>query len=833
MKKIILAFLLLGSVCAHAQKERRISFDNSWRFTKDSVSNAEQVVFDDTKWRTVDLPHDWSIEDLPNQNMEGNVRGPFTKDAIGKGAVGYAVGGVGWYRKTFVLDKSYRGKQTCVTFDGVYMDADVWINGHYLGNHPNGYTSFFYNLSAFLNPTGKSNVIAVKVKNVGKNSRWYSGSGIYRHVWLTKMNEVYTEIWGNNITTPIVSENTAQVNVRSTIQNSGSQNKTIDVTVNIINPSGQTISSKKQSLTIGAHSTDTALQQLKVLRPALWTLGNPALYKAKIMLSSGGKLIDQTVTSFGIRSILFDGERGFLLNGKVTKLKGGCIHHDNGPLGAASFDRAEERKIELLKNAGYNAVRLSHNPMSPALLDACDQLGMLVVTDSFDSWERQKTPQDYHLYFKEWWKKDLDALILRDRNHPSIIMWGIGNEISESADTSGYQLAKLLANEVRRLDPTRAVTEAIAFYPSFMKNAWADFEPHLAVLDVDGYNYYVPGKYDMLERDSSFEHRYEIEHALHPDKTYMATEYFPTAALENWEKAQKYPYVLGGFTWAAMDYIGEAGSGSPHLIPEATKFKRNLGGLSRFFTPNSWPVYTAYSGDLDLIGNRKAASYYQNVVWGNSQIEILVHRPLPAGMKEINSPWGFPDELKSWTWPGQEGKKMQVNVYTRSKQVKLELNGKVIAEQPVPDESITASFEINYQPGTLTAKGYDNGIEKGSSTLMTTGKPVAIRLIPDKKTIKANGRDLSFISVAVIDEKGNVVPWVNDLEITYKVIGHAAIAGIGNGNPADLSSFQQHHKRLFEGKGLVIIRPKNKKGTVTLKASAAGLKNGIVQINLK
>lgn len=743
------------------------------------------------------------------------------------------VGGVGWYRKTFVLDKSYNGKQTYITFDGVYMNAEVWINGHYLGNHPNGYTSFFYNLSAFLKPVGQSNVIAVRVMNQGKNSRWYSGSGIYRHVWLTKMNEVHTNIWGNYITTPIVSENSERVNVRSEIQNSESLSKPIDVTVDIINSSGQTISSKKQSLTIAAHSTDTLLHQIKVLKPALWTLNNPVLYKAKVTLSSGGIVIDQTLTSFGIRSISFDGKRGFLLNGKVTKLKGGCIHHDNGPLGAAAFDRAEERKIELLKNAGFNAIRLSHNAMSPALLDACDRLGMLVVTDSFDAWNRQKNPQDYHLYFKEWWRKDLDALILRDRNHPSIIMWGIGNEIYEAADTSGYRVAKQLADEVRRLDPTRPVTEAIAFYPSFMKATWKDFEPHLAVLDVDGYNYYVAGKHDMLERDSSYEHRYEIEHTLHPNKTYMATEYFPTAALENWEKTEQYPYVLGGFTWAAMDYIGEAGSGASQLIPDSIKFKMNLGGLGRFFTPNSWPVYTAYSGNLDLIGNRKAASYYQNVVWGNSSIELLVHRPIPTGMKEIYSPWGFPDELKSWTWPDQAGKKMLVDVYTRSRQVKLELNGKVIAEQTVPVGSITASFEIKYQPGTLIAIGYDNGKEEGVSELITTGQPSAIRLSPDRKTIKADKGDLVFVDVEIVDQKGNVVPSVDNKEVTYELSGAATIAGVGNGNPADLSSFQQNQKKVFHGKGLVILRSNDKKGIITLKASAVGLKDAVMQINVK
>ena len=833
VKTILFYCLLLVCVNAYAQNERHIPFDESWRFTKDSVSGAEQAGYDDSQWRVVDLPHDWSIEDLPGQSIEASVLGPFTKAAPGKGATGYTIGGVGWYRKTFTVDKRYKGKQTYITFDGVYMNADVWINGHHLGNHPYGYTSFFYNLTDFLNPVGEPNVIAVSVKNLGKNSRWYSGSGIYRHVWLTRVDAVHTRIWGNYITTPVVSSQAAEINLQSVITNCGAQSKTIDVTINIVNPSGTIISSNKQSLKIAAHNTDSLYQRITVLKPDLWELENPALYTAKVTLSSGGKRIDQALIPFGIRSILFDGTRGFLLNGKVTKLKGGCIHHDNGPLGAAAFDRAEERKIELLKRAGYNALRLSHNPMSPALLDACDRLGMLVVTDAFDCWERQKNPQDYHLFFKQWWQKDLEASVLRDRNHPSIIMWGIGNEIYEAPELSGYHTAKQLADEVRRLDPTRPVTEAVSFYPSFMKVTWEDFEPHLAQLDVDGYNYYVTGKYDMLDRDSSYENRYEIQHSKHPEKTFMATEYYPTAALENWEKARRYPYVLGGFSWAAMDYMGEAGTGAPQLIPDSVNFKRNLGGLSRFFTPKSWPVYTAYSGDLDLIGNRKAASYYQNVVWGNTPLEMLVHRPIPAGMKEIRSPWAFPDELKNWTWPGQEGKKIQVNVYTHGKLASLELNGKVIAEQTLHEGSITAGFEITYQPGTLIARVYDNnGKEIGSSTLFTTGKPAAVRLTPDRKTILADKNDLSFVNVEIVDEKGNVVPCVDELEVTYELSGDATIAGLGNGNPADMSSFQQNHKKVFHGRGLVIIRPKGRKGTFILKASASGLKDGYAQIRM-
>lgn len=836
----LLAFL--GSFIAfgtQGQDSRAVSFDADWRFKKDSLTRVESPTYRDDSWRLVQLPHDWSIEDLPSQ-QEGKVQGPFTKASIGKAATGYTEGGVGWYRKTFTLDKGYQGKQTYITFDGVSMDADVWLNGHHLGNHPYGYTSFSFNLTDQLNPVGKSNVLVVRAKNLGKNSRWYAGSGIYRHVWLMALNPVHTAIDGNYVTTPTLTPGAAQVNVESTIENGSAQPSVVAVQVEVVSPSGQVVASQKQSVSIAARSTQLATLQVSVNSPALWTLEKPVLYSARVTLLAGGKTLDQTTTPFGIRSLQFDGQKGFLLNGKVVKLKGGCIHHDNGPLGAVAIDRAEERKIELLKKAGYNAIRLSHNPSSSALLNACDRLGMLVVTDAFDMWEKEKlgVKNGYHQYFKAWWKKDIDAILLRDRNHPSIIMWGVGNEIWEAADTSGHRIAKQLADEVRRLDPTRAVTEAMLYLPQQIKFKWEAFAPHLANLDVDGYNYFIGGKYDPMQRDSATIHRYESEHANHPQKLYMATESYPSAALENWEATEKYPYVIGGFSWTAMDYIGEANIGGPTQIPENTKVPQGLMSLMFFFKPESWPVYNANCGDLDLIGNRKAASYFQNVVWRNSPIELLVHRPIPDGMKEARSPWGFPDELKSWTWPDQEGpgldgKPMQVNVYTRSKRVRLELNGKLIAEQTVPEGSITASFSVPYQPGTLTARGFDGETEVGSSSLSTVGKPVAIRLIADRKTINADAQDLSYVQVEVVDEKGQIVPVSDNPEITYEIRGNATLAGVGNGNQADMSSFQQPHKKVYQGRGLAIIRSTRQKGAVTLIATARGLKAGQVRITLK
>ena len=835
MKKVIFSVGLLACfTLVHAQDKvvnRNRQFDAGWHFIKDSTTGAQEMNFDDSKWRTVDLPHDWSIEDLPNQTP-GSIVGPFSKSSAGKAATGFTVGGTGWYRKKFTTVKAEQNKLVTIHFDGVYMNADVWLNGQHLGNHPYGYTPFDYDLTPFLKPAGQENVLAVRVRNEGKNSRWYSGSGIYRHVWLTVTGPVHVAPWGVYVTAPAVSKNSARVQVESTIKNEQIAQSNISLVTTILSPDGKTVAQAQKNLLIETSASKTDTQTITVSNPVLWSVEKPQLYKAVTEIKSGNKIIERIETPFGIRSIHFDAANGFTLNGNKVLLKGGCIHHDNGPLGAAAIDRAEERKIELLKKAGYNAIRSSHNPPSKQLLDACDRLGMLVVDEAFDMWVNAKNPQDYHLYFKEWWQKDLDAMLLRDRNHPWVIMWSIGNEIYEAPDSVGHQFSKELANEVRRLDPARPVTEAIVFLPPYTKKPWEDYEPNLANLDVDGYNYFLEGNNIYFQRDSATVHRFDTEHAKHPQKTFMVTEYLASAALENWEKTEKYPFVLGGFKWTAIDYMGEAGIGKSLVLPESKKLPKGLMGMGLFYK-DSWPVFNAYCGDLDLIGNRKAASYNQAVVWRNSPIEMLVHRQIPDSMKEVIATWGAPDELKSWTWPAQEGKKMQVNVYSRSKIVKLELNDKVIAEQIVPDSSITATFEIEYQPGVLIAKGFDNGKQVCADTLTTTGKPFAVRLTADRKIINANANDLSFINAEIVDQKGNIVPWVNDMEITYQVKGNVSIAGVGNGDPADMSSFQQNHKKVYQGRGLIIIRPKGTMGIVNLKATAEGLKDGIVQINIK
>jgi len=540
---------------------RTTLFDIGWSFKKDSILfGPEKPEFNDANWRKVDLPHDWSIEDLPNQTTD-QVAGPFSKSSIGKAATGWTVGGTGWYRKKFVVGQTEQNKLACIHFDGVYQNADVWLNGHHLGNHPYGYTPFYYDLTPFLKPSGQENVLAVRVRNEGKNSRWYSGSGIYRHVWLTCTEPVHVATWGVYITTPEISKELAKIKIDVTLNNRQTNAANFSLVTTILDPEGKTVGNAQKELQLIAGKSAIEVQTLAVANPVLWALESPKLYIAITEIRNGNTMIDRVETSFGIRSIRFDGTDGFTLNGQKVILKGGCIHHDNGPLGSATIDRAEERKIEILKKNGFNAIRTSHNPPSQQLLDACDRLGMLVMDEAFDTWVRPKNPDDYNLYFNQWWKNDLQTMILRDRNHPSVIMWSIGNEIYEAPDLLGQEIGKKLVDEVHKLDLTRPVTEAIVYMPGYTKQALVNYIPHLSNLDVEGYNYFLENQSIYTPRDSATYHFFDIQHAKNPKKAFVATESYPAFALENFNKSEEFPYVIGSFKWTAFDYIGEAGIG--------------------------------------------------------------------------------------------------------------------------------------------------------------------------------------------------------------------------------------------------------------------------------
>lgn len=800
---------------------RTVSFDDGWRFYKGDPHDAETPGFDDSGWRTLDVPHDWSIEDLPGQNGV-DIIGPFDRSAVDKGTSGYMVGGTGWYRKRFITSETDRYKTAYLRFDGVCMGSDVWLNGKHLGFHPYGYTPFYYDVTSFLNPPGQPNIVAVRVKNEGMNSRWYSGSGITRHVWLTLANPVHINVSGGiYITTPLITENSAVVKVSATLVNSGNSDENIVLYTELLDPSGKVAATASSSSGMASGQTRNVIQDIPVRMPFLWSIDDPELYIARVSVVKNDKVVDILETHFGIRTIKADAQTGLTINGKRIILTGGCIHHDNGPLGAASIDRAEERKIEILKNSGFNAIRTAHNPPSPALLDACDRLGMVVINEIFDTWEVAKRNQDYHLFFRDWWQRDVESWVKRDRNHPSVIIWSVGNEIREAYDSSGLRIARNLTSQVRGFDQSRLVTECFMDFAWMrgQKSKWDEIPEHMALFDLIGYNYAYK--------------RYEEDHARYPDRVMVGTETNPPLALENYQMVKKLPYVIGYFVWTALDNLGEAGRGIPQLVdkvPDINNPQAAAGGFNR----DAWPVFTNYQGDIDLVGNRKVPSYYHHVVWGTSKVEMFVHRPVPEGKREIVSSWGFPDELKSWNWSGHEGEKFIVHVYTRSQKVRLELNGRIVGEEDLDTgKTITAEFEVPWEAGTLVARCFDNGRETGSQALKTTGKPIALRLIADRTRIRADRNDLSYIRAEITDSEGNIVPESDEIVVKFEVSGNGCIAGVGNGNPADLSGFQKPKKKAYQGTCLAILRPKGTPGKISVRATADGLNEASITILVK
>jgi beta-galactosidase len=807
--KLTAGFFLLFMVvsAAYTQAGRtEILFNSDWKFFLGDTPGAEKVNFNDKSWKPIDLPHDWSIDDLKNQ-QEGKVVGPFSVESPGATSTGYVMGGTGWYRKSFIQPAESKGNTTFLNFDGVYMDCDIWVNGKLAGKHPYGYTAFFLDISKFLHAPGKINVVAVKVRNEGKNSRWYSGSGIYRNVWLVSANPVHIAPWGVFVSTANVDGNKAEIKVSTTVENSGITAGNVKLITRIFGPDGKQVASAESgSRSISARNLDI-VQNISVAAPELWSIEKPNLYVAEVEVIANGKSADILKTTFGIRTIHFDAKTGFSLNGKNVLLKGGCMHHDNGFLGAAAIDRAEERRVELMKAYGYNAIRTSHNPPSRSFLEACDRLGIVVIDESFDMWERPKNPMDYHRFFKEWWQRDIQSMVLRDRNHPSVIIWSIGNEINERADSSGLIITKQLADEVRRLDPTRPITSAICKFWDHKGREWSETAPAFALLDIGGYNYeyqnYVP------------------DHEKFPDRIMAGTESVAKDAFDNWSLVEKNPWVIGDFVWTSMDYMGETGIGNSRLNDNPDS------SFSRKF-----PWFNAYCGDIDLIGFKKPQLYYRDVIWNNSKLEMAVHTPIPEGKREIVSYWGWPEEWQNWNWGGHEGKLMDVRVFSRCQEVRLELNGKVIGTKPVNEGTkLIATFQVPYQPGMLKAVGLEKGIEVVSKVIATTGPAKHIRLTADRSVIKASRNDLSYVKIEITDAYGNVIPdAASQLKLT--VTGAGELAGTGSACPDCMASFKGPLVKTFRGTAIAILRPAigNNVGDIILKAEAEGLSSAEISV---
>ncbi|MFB6320587.1 glycoside hydrolase family 2 TIM barrel-domain containing protein [Saccharicrinis sp. FJH54] len=778
-----------------ADPARKQLFDFDWKFAQGDHPGAEALGFDDSGWRKLDLPHDWSIE------------GKSEKSNPSEGEGGFYPMGTGWYRKTFEMPDAWTNKLVSAYFGGVYMDAEVFINGHSLGIQPYGYTSFVRELTPYLNADGK-NVIAVKVDNSRqKNCRWYSGSGIYRHVWMIVTDSVHIGQWGVAITTPEVSETESVVKVVSQLINTGSDNQELILETGIFDKNNAASGSNRITVVLPANGEKEIEQLIKVKNPLLWSTEEPNLYTARVQVKKGDQIVDQVVQRFGIRSVSFSAGKGFLLNGKPVLLNGGCVHHDNGCLGAKAYDRAEERKVELLKAAGFNAVRTSHNPPSEAFLDACDRLGLLVIDEAFDGWRTAKAPQapyDYSLYFDQWWEHDLSSMVLRDRNHPSIIMWSIGNEIIERTSPEAVETAKMLAGKVREIDPTRPVTSAMTTWGQ----GWEIFDPLMAAHDVCGYNYQL----NMAVSD----------HERVPDRIIVNTESYPRNAFHVWNLVSHHNYIIGDFVWTAMDYLGESGIGRYYYPgePHGEHWQANL-----------YPWHGAYCGDIDLTGWRKPISHYRSMLYNDTEkLYMAVREPNPENGEIRLTMWAVWPTWESWTWPGHEGKDMEVEVYSRYPAVRLYLNGALIGEKKTGlEQEFKALFTLPYKAGSLKAVGVEDDKETETTELNTVGKASLIQLTPDRNSVKADGQDLSYVTVEITDDKGSVDPNAGNL-LNFSIDGPGEIIGVDNADLKDTTSYVGTIRNAWHGRAMVVVKSKREPGTIKLTATAKGLGSGEAKI---
>lgn len=777
--------------------ERKTCIDEGWRFHYGEAAGAVSPDYDDSSWRTLSLPHDWCVETEAAEAAGGEHIGPFSRSSVGGNSTGQTVGGEGWYRKTFTLKKEDKNKRIMLYFEGAYNHTTVWVNGRKAYFNHYGYQSFRFDATEFCKAPGKENVITVKVTNNGMNTRWYAGAGIYRHVWLVKTPQLHLDTWHNYIHTSEVTEGNATVNVETLLKNEQSRKLKGEVTVQLLDKDGNIVASGRQEVGVDGNGEKEVRFGMQVAKPQLWSPESPYLYKAVITVKdrkSGDE--DRTVTRFGIRTLEFSADRGFLLNGKSVLLHGGCVHHDNGLLGAAAYDAAENRKITLLKNEGFNALRTAHNMTSEHFLEACDSIGMMVVDEAFDQWLQAKNKDDYHQYFKEYSDRDMQTMILRDRNHPSIIMWSIGNEIPGRITAEGQAVAARLRNTILALDTTRPLTAAIPSWDDF-RHSWDD-DNNLAFksLDVGGYNYL----YD----------KYEHDHQSYPDRVMVGLETYPKRAAENWVLAERLPYVIGDFVWTAMDYLGESGIGSASF--------RKSGNQP--FSPG-WPWFNGWCGDIDLIGNKKPQSYYRDVVWHRKPVTMAVEEAAPEGTHMSVSLWGWQLEQQSWTWDYPHGTPLNVNVYSRAPQVRLYLNDSLVGTKTT-SATFWAGFTVPYEPGTLRAVEYDGEKEGDFFILKTTGTPVALRLVSDRGSATADGKDLVYVTAELVDAEGQVV-YDSQRTVRFSIEGEGSILACGNACPNDMESFRNSSPRLYNGRAQAIVKTTRTAAGFTLRVSADGL----------
>ncbi len=816
--------------CSEKQEIRHHhKFTHDWRFmlvdstmSEDGLANAD---YDDSEWRELNLPHDWAIEgDFSESNPSGTSGGALP-------------GGLGWYRKTFSVSEEDLMHHIFVTFDGVYMNSTVYVNGEELGHRPYGYASFQYDMTPYL--VAGDNVIAVRVDNTEQpNSRWYSGCGIYRNVWLTMTNDIYVDNWGTFVSTPLVNTTKADVRMELTIVNSRKHMNDVRVRSTVVDERGHKVAMAKAIVGAMQPGKTTIEQIFKVENPHLWNIDDPYRYSVVTEVIADGQVQDEYTTRFGIRNFYFDAEKGFILNDKNMRINGVCMHHDLGCLGAAVNRRAIERQLEILKEMGCNGIRCSHNPPAPELLELCDSMGFIVMDEAFDMWRKKKTAHDYARYFNEWHERDLTDLVMRDRNHPSVFMWSIGNEVLEQwthadADTLDIAAANLLLNMkrdasalsngeemsvnsllckklcdmVHDLDPSRPVTSG---------NNEPNPSNHLfkaGTLDIIGYNYHddwvadVPKNFPnkpflITESVSALSTRgyYRMPSGrqfIWPerwdkpfyDKSFSCSSYdnchVPWGNTQEGTlrvvKANK--FVCGQYIWTGFDYIGEP-------------------------TPFGWPARSSYFGLVDLAGFPKDSYYLYQSEWTTKPMLHL-----------------FPH----WNW--KDGEDVDVwCYYNQADEVELYVNGESVGVQRKDTMRLHAEWNIEFRRGEVRAVSRKNGKNIREQTIHTAGRPAQLRLTPDRRRIKADGEDLSFITVEVLDKDGNLCPFADNM-ISFEIDGTGFIAGVDNGNPTSLERFKDNKRMAFNGKCLLVVQSNAKIGNMRIVAKSEGLSNAETDVH--
>ena len=757
MKKILITMMLaVAGMTASAQQTTKQLFDFGWQFTHNG------------KTQNVDLPHDWDIFEGPNSG----------KGATGTGG-GWFEAGKGEYRKTF---KTPSGEVVKLHFEGVYQKAEVYVNGQKAGQHHYGYTPFTVDVTKFLYQDKRQNEVTVKVDNSQQpNCRWYSGSGIYRHVWLETMPALHIAENGVFVTTTEVSANKAQIQVDVTVQNESQADRNATVVVG----------SAQLMLAVKAGESKTVTTTMTVRDPQLWSPESPTLYEAKVELKEAGNVIDNATAKYGIRTFSFDAENGFMLNGQKVLINGACVHHDDGVLGARAFDDAEIRKVRQMKEAGFNLIRTSHNPTTRAFLDACDSIGMLVIDEAFDGWRTQKNPYDYSTVIDSCYREDIHAMVLRDRNHPSIISWSIGNEVIERKDIRVVYTARQMKKAIHELDTTRPVTEALCAWDS----DWEIYDPHAEVLDVVGYNYMI------------FKHA--SDHERDPKRVIWQTESYPRDAFRNWAVSYDFPYVVGDIVWTGLDYLGESSIGRYYYEGEQPGEHWIDGGFPEW--------HGAYCGDVDITGWRKPISHYREILW-NKDVPLYMAVKEPDGYHgEIHTTmWSVWPTWESWTWPGWEGKPVEVEVYTRQPEVRLYLDDQLIGTKQVSRETeFKAVFSVPYKAGTLRAEAGGEIV-----TLRTAGEPARLRLTPDRTVMAADGQSLTFVTVEVLDKQGTPVPEAA-ISCEANVKGAGNLLAFASADLKDTEPYTSPHVKTWKGRALLVVRSTQKKGSVNVSIKSA------------